>query len=299
MTPFSGISAFPITPTDQHGRTDAESLARILAPIVAARVDAIGLLGSTGGYAYLGLDERKRVLELAIGQVAGAVPLFVGVSALRTDHAVDLARHAAANGADGLLLAPMSYTPLTEDEVHGHFLAVADATDLPICIYNNPSTTHFRFSVELLQRLAQIDTVRAVKMPLPEDGDFATELTQLRTALPQNFVIGYSGDWGAERALRAGADGFFSVAAGIFPKAFLRLGRAAMQDDHAELTRISDRFAPLWNLFQTHGSLRVCYRLANALSLTVAQPPRPILPMPSAGQRQIERVLDTLRPLER
>ena len=66
-----------------------------------------------------------------------------------------------------LLLAPVSYTPLRDAEVFQHYRAVAGASDLPLCIYNNPGTTHFNFSLELLQRLADIPTIKAVKMPLP------------------------------------------------------------------------------------------------------------------------------------
>src|SRR4051812_49544629 len=72
----------------------------------------------------------------------------------------------------------MSYTPLTEEEVYQHFIAVAEAGELPLCIYNNPSTTHFTFSEGLLARLAQVANIAAVKMPLPANSDFAGELTR-------------------------------------------------------------------------------------------------------------------------
>src|SRR3954463_6216345 len=116
-------------------------------------VDSIGLLGSTGTYAYLTRAERRRAVEAAAGCLGGRVPLIVGVGALRTDDAQDLARDAAAAGADGLLLAPVSYTPLTEEEVFQHFVSVAGATSLPLCIYNNPSTTPFTFSNAPVERL--------------------------------------------------------------------------------------------------------------------------------------------------
>ena len=87
----------------------------------------------------------------------------------------NLARDAASEGADALLLAPVSYTPLTEEEVYQHFAAVAEATDLPLCVYNNPGTTHFTFSDALLERLAAVPNIKAVKMPLPKDMDFKGE----------------------------------------------------------------------------------------------------------------------------
>ena len=103
-------------------------------------------------------EERRRAVEIAVACVGGRAPILVGVGALRTDEAETLARDAKAAGADGLLLAPMSYTPLTEEEVFQHFLAVASATDLPLCIYSNPGTTNFTFRPELVARLAAIPT---------------------------------------------------------------------------------------------------------------------------------------------
>lgn len=294
MTLFQGISAFPITPADADGCADPAALRRLLDRLVAARVDSVGLLGSTGGYAYLGLAERQRVLDLALARVDGQVPVVTGVGALRTADAVALARHAERAGANGVLLAPVSYTPLTDDEVFQHFAAVSEAAGLPLCIYNNPSTTHFSFSVPLLARLAHLPNICAVKMPLPGDGDFAGEIGRLRDALPPDFVIGYSGDWGAAPSLLAGADAFFSVAAGLLPEPFLRLGRAAMSGDATLTGRIDAAFGLLWSLFRDFGSLRVVYAAANKLGLSDAQPPLPILPLPETQDDRLREALEAL-----
>ena len=149
MPLFTGLSAFPITPANDAGVVDTQALSGILEKLVAAHVDSIGLLGSTGIYVYLTREERRRAVKAAVETVKGRTPLIVGVGALRTDAAIDLAQDAAAEGADALLVAPVSYAPLRDDEVFQHFVAIAGATDLPIIIYNNPGTTHFHFSAEL------------------------------------------------------------------------------------------------------------------------------------------------------
>src|SRR5215216_4727514 len=112
-----GLSAFPITPADAESRVDLAAPRRLVARLVAAKVDSIGLLGSTGTYAYLLRSERRRALDAALEETAGQVPILVGVGALRTDEAVRLPQDAKAVGAAAGLLAPVSYTPLTEDEV--------------------------------------------------------------------------------------------------------------------------------------------------------------------------------------
>jgi 4-hydroxy-tetrahydrodipicolinate synthase len=278
---FTGLSAFPLTPADEAGRVDVDGLQRLLARVVEARAGSIGLLGSTGTYMYLSREERHRAVTAAVECVDKRIPVIVGVGALRTDEAEALARDAAAAGADALLLAPVSYTPLTEEEAFRHFETVAGATELPLCIYNNPSTTHFSFSETLLQRLASVGNIRAVKMPLPKEMDFTGELSRLRPNLPDDFAIGYSGDWGCGEALLAGADCWYSVVAGLFPQPSAALTRAAMQGDATETARLDALFAPLWQLFKTYGSLRVVYAAAEHLRLIHARPPRPLLPPPA------------------
>lgn len=294
MTLFTGLSAFPLTPTDDDGQLKPELLQRFLERIMAAGADSIGLLGSTGGYAYLTPEERKRTLRTAVECVAGRTPLIVGVGALTTDVAEDLARDARQAGADGLLLAPMSYQPLTDEEVFRHFEAVAAAGELPLCIYNNPGTTKFTFGPDLIARLAEIPNVTSVKMPLPADGDCAGEMQRLRAVTPENFSIGYSGDWGAKDALLAGGACWYSVVAGLLPEPALALTRAAQAGNVAGVERIDHAFAPLWALFREFGSFRVMFAISEILGFGGITPPRPILPLDQACRGKVE---DALRPL--
>lgn len=294
MTLFAGLSAFPLTPTDAEGRLLPDVMARQLDRLAGAGVASVGLLGSTGSYAYLAPAERRDVLRLAVRALAGRVPLIVGVGALRSDDAALLARDAARAGADGLLLAPVSYQRLTEEEVFHLVETVAQAGGLPLCLYNNPTTTNFTFSPALIARLAQLPQVAAVKMPLPSGGDFAAELADLRPRLPAGFAIGYSGDWGAGDALLAGADGWFSVVAGLLPEPALRLTRAAQAGD-APATRQADQgFAPLWSLFREFGSFRVMYALAGLLDDARIAPIRPVLPLPAAALPRVKVALEHL-----
>lgn len=287
---FQGLSAFPITPCDAHGTVDTTTLAKLVTRLRRADIGSIGLLGSTGIYAYLSRDQRCRAVQAAASE-KGDTPLIVGVGAMRTDHAVALAEDAAQAGADGLLMAPVSYTPLTQEEAYTHYAAVAAATDLPLCIYNNPSTTHFTFSLALLQSLAEVPSIAAVKMPLPASGTLADDLAQARAALPADCAIGYSGDWAMAEAMLAGADAFYSALAGTLPDPLCALTTAAMSGDREQSAAINARLEPLWSLVRRNGSLRVAYAIANQLGLSAAQPPRPILPLDDAGQAEVGRAL--------
>ncbi|WP_312223007.1 dihydrodipicolinate synthase family protein [Rhizobium rhizoryzae] len=292
---FEGLSAFPTTPTNADGEVDAVALARVLDRLAEAKVGSIGLLGSTGAYAYLSREERRRAVEAAKESIGERVPLLVGVGALRTDHSQQLARDAEAAGADALLLAPVSYAPLTQEEVYQHFASVSNATGLPIVIYNNPTTTRFQFSLDLIQKLAIIPNIAAIKMPLPGETAFADEIRSLRALAPSGFSIGYSGDWGAADGLLAGADAWYSVVAGLLPQPALALTQAAIAGDRAEAERLNAMFESLWSLFKEFGSFRVMYAIGSLLGLFEAEPPRPVLPVPASARPRIEAALDELR----
>lgn len=297
MAFLSGLSAFPITPTDRDGRVDTVALRRLIARLGAARVDSIGLLGSTGTYIYLSREERRRALAETLDEIAGRMPVVVGVGALRTDEAVRLAQDAKALGAAAGLLAAASYTPLTDDEVFEHFSTVSRESGLPIVVYDNPGTTHFHFNPALVSRLAKVRGIVAIKNPTDKADAIKSHLADQRRALPEGFSVGYSGDWNAAEAMIAGADTWYSVLAGILPEVCMKIVTAAQKGDATEARRIDAALAPLWGLFKEFSSLRVVYALADLLDICSAEPPRPILPLPAPAKRRIAAALERL-PLD-
>lgn len=293
MKTISGLCAFPITPLDDAGAVDTDALQRLLARLVGAGVDSIGLLGSTGSYAYLSRPERRRAIRAAVECVSGRAPLLVGIGALRTGEAVALARDAGEAGAQAGLLAPVSYAPLLEHEVHEHFRAVSEA-GLALCIYNNPATTRFTFMPELVGRLARLPNVVAVKTPAPAASETVALLSDLRSRVPPDFSVGFSVDWNAAEALLAGGDAWYSVLAGIYPATSLRLARAAQAGQAAEVHRLNRQLEPVWQLFRTYSSYRVVHLAASMAGIPHAQPPRPVLPLADAARHEVERVLGSL-----
>ncbi|RUX10560.1 dihydrodipicolinate synthase family protein [Mesorhizobium sp. M8A.F.Ca.ET.059.01.1.1] len=295
MVFLSGLCAFPITPTGNDGRVDTVALRQLIKRLCAANVDSIGLLGSTGTYMYLSRQQRRQALSEALDEAGGGIPVIVGVGALRTDEAIKLARDAKAIGAAAGLLAAVSYAPLTDDEVFEHFSSVAYRSGLPIVIYDNPGTTHFRFTPALVGRLAELPGIVAIKNPTDGSDAIRGHLAHQRQIVPNEFSIGYSGDWNAAQAMIAGADTWYSVLGGILPDACMRIVRAAQQGDHAESRRIGAALVPLWELFKSYSSLRVVYELAELLEICHAKPPLPIMPLPVAARHQVADVLARLR----
>lgn len=295
---FSGLSAFPLTPISGEGddRVHESAYARLIARLADAGVDSITALGSTGSYAYLDRDERLRVTELTIA-AAGTVPVIAGIGATRTRHVLQHVEDAQAAGVAGLLLAPVSYQPLTDEEVYGLFRDVDAAVSVPVAVYDNPGTTHVTFTDDLHARIAELTHVSSIKIPPVTGGPavLGQRLSSLRAKIPATVTIGISGDPVAADALNAGCDGWYSVLAGTLPAPCLAIVEAAAAGDAARAVELSDRLCPLWELFEAYGSYRVVSALAEELHL-VPHPnlPRPVRGLDPAGRERLRQAMTTL-----
>lgn len=283
---FTGLSAFPLTPMNESG-IDEEAFIRLLKRLTSARVGSIGVLGSTGSYAYLNRKERLRVTQLAI-EYAEGIPVMIGISALRTRDVLHLAEDAQKAGANGVLLAPVSYQQLTEDEVFSLYETVTNSLTVPLCVYDNPSTTHFRFSDDLHGKIARLQNVRSIKIPgVPEDLVSSKErVKQLRAHIPSDVTIGVSGDSYAAAGLNAGCEAWYSVLGGLYPDICIKITRSALAGRSVEAESQSARLDPLWKMFQKYGSLRVVAAVAEMQGLIGS----PSLPLPLHGLNEAARL---------
>lgn len=284
---FTGFNAFPLTPLVDD-RIDEAAFAGLIHRLIEAGADSITALGSTGSYAYLAREERARVARFAV-ENAGGTPVLVGIGALRTSQVLACAEDAEAAGAAGLLLAPLTYQPLTDDDVFELFRAVTTRTSLPVVVYDNPGTTHFTFSTELYGRIAALPGIASIKIPgVPPDPAAARRhIDAIRAAIPDAVTIGVSGDAFGAAGLLAGCDAWYSAVGGTLPAPMLRITRAVQRGDEAAALAESERLAPLWDLFAEHGgSLRVTAAIAEQLGLVR----RPSLPLPILGLDDEQRV---------
>ena len=283
---FSGLSAFPLTPMYDNS-VDEGAFIGLIQRFVNAKVNSIGVLGSTGNYAYLTREERKRVAQLAV-QHANNTPVMVGISALNTRDVHLNAEDAQTAGASAVLLAPMSYQKLTENEVYKLYEAVTSKLTVPLCVYDNPGTTHFNFSDELHGRIACLPNVRSIKIPgLPIEPQAALDrVNRLRALIPEHVSIGISGDACAATGLNAGCEVWYSVIGGLYPKMAKALTSAVQKGDKEEALRLSDSLTPMWELFDRHGgSLRVVAAAAEIKNLVK----NPCLPLPLNALEGTER----------
>lgn len=293
---FTGLSAFPLTPMNEQG-VDEGAFARLVEQLVAAKVDSIGALGSTGSYAYLSRIERSRVTQLAV-DAAGNIPVMVSIGSLRTRDVLLLAEDAQKAGVKALLLPPVSYQKLSAEDVFSLYETVTANISVPLCVYDNPGTTHFEFTDELHGRIARLPNVHSIKIPgVPEAPDQAkARVDRLRALIPEHVTIGVSGDAFAATGLNAGCEVWYSVIGGLFPKTALAITRAALSGNAEEATRLSESLKPLWALFtQFGGSFRVVATAAELRGFTHSPSlPLPLRTISGAGRQQIAAVIDEL-----
>lgn len=293
---FTGLSAFPLTPMNEQG-VDENAFTRLVEQLATAHVDSIGALGSTGGYAYLSRAERTRVAQLAV-EAAGNVPVMVSIGSLRTRDVLLLAEEAQKVGVKALLLPPVSYQKLCAEDVFSLYETVSANVSVPLCVYDNPGTTHFEFTDELHGRIAELAHVSSIKIPgVPEAPDLAkARVERLRGLIPSHVTIGVSGDVFAAVGMNAGCEAWYSVIGGLFPRTALAITQAALSGDAHEATRLAERLKPLWALFrQFGGSFRVVATAAELRGFTQ----HPSLPLPlrtisGEGRKQIAAVIDEL-----
>ncbi|HFK5504007.1 TPA: dihydrodipicolinate synthase family protein [Elizabethkingia anophelis] len=226
-TLFKGVIAYPITPFDENEEVNIPLFRKLTERLVTSGSHAIAPLGSTGVLPYLSDEEKEAVTEATIQQVAGRVPTLVGVSNLTTEKTVYHAQFAEKAGATAVMIIPMSYWKLTDDEIVEHYDAVASKISIPIMAYNNPATSGVDMSPDLLKRLLEIPNVTMIK---ESTGD-VQRMHYLRKELGEEVAFYNGSNPLALAAFSAGANGWCTAAPNLIPELNVELYNAIQNND--------------------------------------------------------------------
>lgn len=232
--PFEGIIAYPITPFDDKEKIDIPLFQKQVERLVSTGSHGIAPLGSTGVMPYLTDNEKEAITEATMQQVAGRVPVLVGVSNLTTDKTVYHAQFAEKAGATAVMIIPMSYWKLTDDEIVQHYDAVASKISIPIMAYNNPATGGVDMSPTLLRRLLEIPNVTMIK---ESSGDIQ-RMHYLRKELGEDVAFFNGSNPLALAAFTAGARGWCTAAPNLIPELNITLYGAIQENNLVEAQRI-------------------------------------------------------------
>ncbi|KVC74648.1 dihydrodipicolinate synthase family protein [Burkholderia ubonensis] len=288
---LQGIIAYPVTPFSADGDVDLKALDALIERLVADGVHGIAPLGSTGESAYLSDAEWEAVADTSIRAVRKRVPTVVGISDLTTAGAVRRARFAEQAGADAVMVLPVSYWKLGNDEIVGHYRAIGDAIGIPVMLYNNPATSGVDMSPELIATICR--TVDNVTMVKESTGDIMRmhRLAQLSDgAIP--FYNGSNPM--ALAALAAGAAGWCTAAPNLNARLPLALVEAVRAGDLARAREVFHAQLPLLQ-FIVSGGLPVTVKAGLRLrGFDAGEPRKPLLPLGEDRTRDLARLLAAL-----
>lgn len=283
ITPsWTGVYPAATTQFAEDGSIDMTETRRVLTALVDDGVDGLIILGTCGENNSLTAEEKRDVLRAAVEAVGGRVPLVTGVSELTTDRAIVYARDAERIGLDGLMVLPaMVYVP-TPDELFTHFRWIAEATSLPIMLYNNPPAYRVSIGFDTLDRLADLPTVVAVKESAPDPRRF----TDLINRYGERFSVMAGLDDVALEGLFLGATGWVSGLTSAFPRESVMLIEAVRRGDWVTARKIYRWFMPLLHLDAEHDlvqSIKLAEQIMGRGSERVRMPR-----MPLTGARRAE-----------
>jgi 4-hydroxy-tetrahydrodipicolinate synthase len=261
---------------------DLEATQQVQTALVEDGVDGLILLGTCGENNSLEPEEKRAVLKAGVEAVGGKVPLVAGVSELTTPRAIAYAKDAEAIGVDALMLLPaMVYVP-TPEELHAHFLGVAEATRLPIMLYNNPPAYRVSVDFATLERLADVANIVAIKESAPDPRRF----TDLINKFGDRYLVMAGLDDVALEGLLLGASGWVSGLTSAFPRESVALVAAVDRGDLDEARRIYRWFMPLLHLDAEHDlvqSIKLAEQIMGRGSERVRMPRLPL-----SGARRAE-----------
>jgi 4-hydroxy-tetrahydrodipicolinate synthase len=273
---FHGVFPYLVSPVDARGDIREEVLSRLVDDLIAAGVHGLTPLGSTGEFAYLGRDQRRRIVEVVVRAARGRVPVVAGVASTTTADAVEQAKAYARLGADGILAVLEAYFPINEDGVVSYFSAVAQATELPVVLYTNPQFQRSDLTLPALERLAKVDNIRYLKDASSDTG----RLLSIMNAVGDRIRIFSASAHIPACVMLIGGLGWMAGPACVVPRQSVRLYelcRAGRWEEAMKLQR------GLWSINRAFAKYNLAACIKGALQLQGYDVGDPIAPQASLG----------------
>ena len=249
--PFKGLGVALVTPFNQDGQIDFDTLARIVENLIEGSVDFLCVLGTTAETPTLTSDERLAVTKFVIKQVNGRIPIMVGCSSNCTAVAVEQIKQYQMDGIDGILSAVPFYNKPSQEGVYRHFAQIAKASSKPIILYNVPGRTGINMTAQTTLRIArEFKNVIGVK----EASGKMDQIKEIIDNAPEHFKVIVGDDSLAMEAIQNGSVGVISVIGNAIPKTFGKLVHLSMEGKFSEAAAIQQQLDPLYGLLFKEGN---------------------------------------------
>lgn len=237
---INGILVPIVTPFDSHGNVDTITLTTLVETFIEKGVAGIVACGTTGEYYTFSAAERELVLTTIASAAKGKITLIAGINSLSTDHSIELAAQAKTLGYDGLMLSATPYSLPEQDGIIAHFEKVADASTLPIIMYNFPARVGVSIEFDTVAHLAKHPNIIGVK---ESSGDFSHALRMLQANF-DNFEVVCGCDDQPVDFFFWGAKSWIAGAANVFPEEQVALFNASQQGDWDKAKQIMSKIYP-------------------------------------------------------
>ena len=232
-----------ITPMNQDGSINYEQLHDLIDWHIENGTDGIVAVGTTGESATLPVEEHLAVIEATVKHVNKRIPVIAGTGANNTVEAIALSQAAEQAGADYTLSVVPYYNKPSQEGIYQHFKAIAEATSIPMVIYNVPGRTVVSMSNDTILRLAEIPNIVGVK---EASGKIGSNI-ELINSVPEGFAVLSGDDPTGLPFMLCGGHGVVTVAANVAPKLFADMCRAALEGDIVTARRLNEQLIPIYN----------------------------------------------------
>ena len=288
---FEGIYTPVITPFHNDGSVDKEGFAEVLEFLIDAGTHGIVIAGTTGEYYAQTAEERTHLMQYAHQVINGRLPMMVGVGAIRTEDSIELAQIARQTGADALLVNSPPYVLPTETENAAHALAIDQAADLPIMLYNYPGRTGVGMGEDYLNQVSASANFCAIK----ESSGDVNRLHLLANDYP-NIQLSCGADDQALEFFVWGARSWVCAGGNFAPEAHIALYEACViRQDFITGRKIMAAMLPLMSVLEQGGKFGQCIKHATALRGMPAGPPRnPLAPLEDSEKSALAKVIETM-----
>ncbi|CAM3548462.1 dihydrodipicolinate synthase family protein [Flavobacterium chungbukense] len=290
-TKFKGIIAYPITPFYANEKVDIILYKKLLERLVVSGSHVVAPLGSTGVMPYLNDEEKLAITTATVEQVKGRVPILAGVSNLTTERTIFHAKEAEKAGVDAVMIIPMSYWKLSDDEIVKHYDAVAKEISIPIMAYNNPATAGIDMSPKLLKRLLEIPNITMIK---ESTGD-VQRMHYLKKELGDDVAFYNGSNPLALSAFAAGATGWCTAAPNLIPELNLDLYEAVQKNDLKEAQKIFYKQINLLKFIVEKGLPRAIKAGLNLQGIEGGQLRKPLQSLEKEEINQLQAILNALQ----
>jgi 4-hydroxy-tetrahydrodipicolinate synthase len=271
---FRGVFSFIVTPTKDDGEAiDEVRLRESIDYQISNGVQGITVFGSTGGMGSFSEAERRNVIEVAAKHIDGRVRFLPGTGSITTAEAIRLSQFAEGVGADGVLVVPINYWKPTDNELYGHYEAIAQAVKIPVGIYNNPGTTGVDIKPALVARIAKIDNVGFIK---ESSGDMS-RISAIRQLTGYQISVLNGNDACTPEAVAAGVEGWFAGSGNFMPDKCLEVFRLGYEKKDIDAMRAYfQAMFPLCDYMAVKGYIRVAHTACELLGRPMGPPRRPL-----------------------